>query len=56
VDKDKLFSFIKDIVALFEKSSASELAVEEEGVRLILRKTTSSPPLPLNKFSLNLLP
>lgn len=44
MDKDKLFSFIKDIVALFEKSSASELAVEEEGVRLILRKTTSSPP------------
>ncbi|MBC7329975.1 acetyl-CoA carboxylase, biotin carboxyl carrier protein [bacterium] len=44
MDKDKLFSFIKEIVALFEKSSASELEVEEEGVRLILRKTTSRTP------------
>jgi acetyl-CoA carboxylase biotin carboxyl carrier protein len=44
VDKDKLLSFIKNVVALFEKSSASELEVEEEGVRLILRKTTSHTP------------
>jgi acetyl-CoA carboxylase biotin carboxyl carrier protein len=53
VDKDKLFSFIKDVISLFEESSASELEVEEEGVRLALRKRTThtsqaisqSPPL-----------
>jgi acetyl-CoA carboxylase biotin carboxyl carrier protein len=44
VDKDKLFSFIKDVVALFEKSSASELEVEEDGVRLTLRKRISPQP------------
>ena len=50
MDKDKLISFIKDVIALFEKSSASEIEVDEEGVRLALRKRTSyisqasSPP------------
>lgn len=44
VEKEKLLSFIKEILALFEKSSTSEIEVEEEGVRLILRRKASTFP------------
>jgi len=48
VDKNELLSFIREILALFEKSSASEIEVEEDGVRLILRKRTSSASISLS--------
>lgn len=51
MEKNRLLSFIKEILSLFEKSSTSEIEVEEEGIRLILRRKASlssliSPPLP----------
>ncbi len=48
LDKDRLLSFIKEVINLLEKSSTSEIEVEEEDVRVILRKRSShsSPPSP----------
>ncbi|MGB9608658.1 MAG: acetyl-CoA carboxylase biotin carboxyl carrier protein [bacterium] len=50
MDKNELLKFIRELIFVFEKSSASEIEVEEEGVRLALRKKTSlippsSPPI-----------
>lgn len=44
MDKEKLILFIKEIITLFKKSSASEIEVEEEGIYLRLRRISSSLP------------